>query len=80
MIFFFYNNINYNNNMSDKKRMKIESENGKKDTSEMDINTGMDEKNKKAFNFLMTKDDKIFLQQLPFWDENGRLITLNYQS
>lgn len=67
--------------MSDRKRIKIESVKEKKDgkefkneTSESKVNTGMDEKNKKALNVLMTEGDRAFVEHV-FTGENGRQLS-----
>ena len=62
--------------MSDKKQIKIgsESKNNESKTSETNVNTGMDEKNKKALNVLLTKGDKAFIEHV-FTGENGRQLS-----
>ena len=62
--------------MSDKKQIKIgsESKNNESKTSETNVNTGMDEKNKKALNVLLTKGDKAFVEHV-FTGENGRQLS-----
>ncbi len=46
----------------------------KNETSESKVNTGMDEKNKKALNVLMTEGDKAFVKHV-FTGENGRQLS-----
>ena len=62
--------------MSDKKCIKIgsESKNNESKTSETNVNTGMDEKNKKALNVQMTDGDKAFVEHV-FTGENGRQLS-----
>ena len=46
----------------------------KNEKSESKVNTGMDEKNKKALNVLMTEGDKAFVKHV-FTGENGRQLS-----
>ena len=67
--------------MSDRKRIKIEHESEKNETDQLknktfesNVNTGMDEKNKKALNVLMTEGDKAFVKHV-FTGENERQLS-----